>query len=163
MASDCNTLDLLSEISKCESPIERLFGVHLIEQCRADLQGSQEWTDRGGARHQVRVWFLLSAQARMPESDVDYRADFLLYVGDEDERFFCCVDIECDGHDYHERTKEQARHDRTRDRRLLAAGIPTIRFTGSEINRDPRGCAVECVSTVISLCLFEKIDADGDA
>lgn len=49
--------------------------------------------------------------------------------------------IECDGHDFHERTKEQAARDRSRDRALNAAGFDVFRFTGSELWRDPWGCA----------------------
>lgn len=47
------------------------------------------------------------------------------------------VAVECDGHDFHERTKEQAEHDKARDRDMQAAGWVVARFTGSEINRDP--------------------------
>jgi very-short-patch-repair endonuclease len=50
------------------------------------------------------------------------------------------VFVECDGHEFHERTKEQARRDRSRDRDVQEACIPILRFTGSEIYRDPRGC-----------------------
>lgn len=49
--------------------------------------------------------------------------------------------IECDGHDFHERTKEQAARDRSRDRSLNNDGYDVFRFTGSEIWRDPWGCA----------------------
>lgn len=49
--------------------------------------------------------------------------------------------IECDGHDFHERTKEQAAKDRSRDRELSALGFDVFRFTGSELWRDPWGCA----------------------
>lgn len=42
--------------------------------------------------------------------------------------------VECDGHDFHERTKAQARRDRSRDRRLQAAHYMIFRFTGSEIH-----------------------------
>lgn len=48
--------------------------------------------------------------------------------------------IECDGHDFHERTKEQARHDRRRDREVQSFGLPILRFTGSEIYADAVGC-----------------------
>jgi very-short-patch-repair endonuclease len=58
--------------------------------------------------------------------------------------------IECDGHDFHEKTKEQARHDKQRDRHILAAGISTVRFTGSEIWRDPDSCAREAVALLLS-------------
>lgn len=51
--------------------------------------------------------------------------------------------IELDGHDFHERTKEQATRDKSRDRTLLKFGWSTMRFTGSEVFRDPLTCACE--------------------
>lgn len=53
--------------------------------------------------------------------------------------------IECDGHDYHERTKEQAAHDKARDRYFQAEGLLVFRFTGSEIHKDAVGCASEAL------------------
>lgn len=49
--------------------------------------------------------------------------------------------IECDGHEFHEKTKEQAARDKARDRELSALGHRVVRFTGSEIWRDPFRCA----------------------
>lgn len=49
--------------------------------------------------------------------------------------------IECDGHNFHERTKEQAAKDRSRDRELTNLGYEVYRFTGSEIWTDPWDCA----------------------
>jgi len=51
--------------------------------------------------------------------------------------------VECDGHDFHERTKEQAARDRARDRMLQDKGWGVFRFTGSEIWKDPMGCAFQ--------------------
>lgn len=51
--------------------------------------------------------------------------------------------IECDGHDFHERTKEQARKDRSRDRRIQRRGSYVLRFTGSEIWANPAKGAEE--------------------
>ena len=69
----------------------------------------------------------------------DYRTDFLFLT----EVFggFCMLAVECDGHDFHEKTKWQAARDKRRDRRLLRVGIRTMRFAGSEVHRDPTGCA----------------------
>lgn len=53
------------------------------------------------------------------------------------------IDIECDGHDYHERTKEQAARDKARDRALVAEGYSILRFTGSEIWHRPEQCVDE--------------------
>lgn len=58
--------------------------------------------------------------------------------------------VECDGHDWHERTPQQASRDRARDREiLLKSGLPVVRFTGSEIVRDPDGCAKEVIDLAI--------------
>lgn len=74
--------------------------------------------------------------ALMPQFRVGgYRADFAIFV--EDAVKIC---VECDGHDYHERSKEQAQRDRERDRYFTCDGWKMLRFTGSEIWRDPRKC-----------------------
>lgn len=54
--------------------------------------------------------------------------------------------IECDGHDFHERTKDQARRDKQRDRFLQSKGFKVLRFTGSEIWADPDKCADEIIN-----------------
>jgi very-short-patch-repair endonuclease len=66
-----------------------------------------------------------------------YRIDFMLDAG------YGELAIECDGHDFHDRTKQQAAYDRSRDRWLLARGLSTARFTGSEIVHSPERCAQE--------------------
>jgi|SRR5665213_3295104 len=53
--------------------------------------------------------------------------------------------VECDGHEWHERTKEQAKSDKQRDRQLQAHGYVVFRFTGSEIYEDPDACADVCL------------------
>jgi hypothetical protein len=66
-----------------------------------------------------------------------YRLDLLLETPNG------LVAIECDGHEWHDRTKQQAAYDRSRDRTLLAADIPTIRFTGSEIHHSIERCVAD--------------------
>lgn len=70
-----------------------------------------------------------------------YRVDFLIV-----DQWGCRVVVECDGHDFHERTKEQAKRDRRRDRTLIRDGLPCLRFTGSELFGDATGCAREVLS-----------------
>jgi very-short-patch-repair endonuclease len=53
--------------------------------------------------------------------------------------------VECDGHDFHEKTKAQARRDKQRDRFLQSKGFKVLRFTGSEIWEDPEKCAAEII------------------
>lgn len=70
------------------------------------------------------------------------RVDFLYALHDQTGRVHWLV-VECDGHDFHERTKEQAKKDRGRDRRLQSLGYTVMRFTGSEIYSDPVKCVIE--------------------
>lgn len=70
-----------------------------------------------------------------------YTADFLLEINFYGEKRL--VAIECDGHQFHERTKEQAAHDKKRDRFFQSQGINILRFTGSEIYRDVFECWME--------------------
>ena len=71
---------------------------------------------------------------------LDWKVDFYFTVRSEHGPISTLV-VECDGHDFHERTKEQAKRDRDRDRRLQDAGHRVYRFTGSEIYRNAFGCA----------------------
>lgn len=79
----------------------------------------------------------LVAQPVLPISGRNIRPDFVI-VGSE-----CRIAIEVDGHDFHERTKEQAARDRSRDRAMFVDGWHVLRFTGSEVWRDAEACAVE--------------------
>lgn len=74
-----------------------------------------------------------------------YRVDFLL------EGMDIRIAIECDGHDFHDRTKQQAAYDRARDRELLKAGVFTVRFTGSEIFNNAERCAKDAINVFIRL------------
>ncbi len=51
--------------------------------------------------------------------------------------------VEIDGHDFHEKTKEQVKLDKQRERELADECDALIRFSGSEIFNDPQGCVHE--------------------
>jgi very-short-patch-repair endonuclease len=72
------------------------------------------------------------------------------------------VIVECDGHEFHERTKEQAVRDRSRDRDLQLLGYTILRFTGREIWTDPIGCAQQAI-TAMSNIWMDGIEVYGDA
>jgi very-short-patch-repair endonuclease len=70
-----------------------------------------------------------------------YRVDFLFQLnGPKGQRYLA---VECDGHDFHEKTKLQVQRDKSRDRGVKMHGLDVIRFTGSEIFCDPKKCADE--------------------
>jgi very-short-patch-repair endonuclease len=68
------------------------------------------------------------------------------------------VDIECDGEAYHS-GKEKAKDDRTRDNELTCSGWRILRFSGSEITKDPNACVETIRRAVRRLGGIEKPDA----
>lgn len=113
-------------VDLCESPIEVAYYDVIVGRylCDYQLRLQQEAVCGGGT----------------------YRVDFLFL---HPRLKTVCVEI--DGHDYHERTKEQAQYDKQRDRRLALLGWRVLRFTGSEIFRDAEICAQETVQHLEAL------------
>jgi very-short-patch-repair endonuclease len=125
----------------CESPIEELFlaaafAAGIDSGMAANIYGSK-YRDDFEFFPGDHIW---------PQTQIgNYRVDFLIaHVCPNGEKTF--VVVECDGHDFHERTKEQAARDKMRDRFLTARGIKVLRFTGSEIFRDPTFCWTETLN-----------------
>ena len=77
-----------------------------------------------------------------------YRVDFLVKKFDGPREVDQIV-IECDGHDFHERTKEQAQRDKNRDRELQDLGFKVYRFTGSEIWKTNGECVAKALGVEI--------------
>lgn len=115
------------------------------------LSGPADHKEVHGPSEQLEYY--LTSQAPI----AGYRVDFLLWFALKNH--VAGVAIECDGHDFHEKTKEQAAADKKRDRQILAAGFPVMRFSGSEIFRDALGCAQQ-VSGVLSESLH-RVSKDG--
>lgn len=128
--------------SLCGSPIEELFLATMA-------QNGFTWNSGYGCHPNVppysgecsggHVWQQLPV--------LGYKLDFAIVRDGADTG----VAIELDGHDFHERTKEQAQHDKSRDRKLQAAGWRVLRFTGSEVWKDPAKCVREAISLADAL------------
>ena len=140
IASRYNELYHLFNSPGIRSPIEQqLIGwlVWLDGEALGPIAMDQGWIE-GDLQLDPDEWRLLIS----PQHCIgEWRVDFLIaahYRG-----AWAKIVIECDGHDFHEKTKEQAARDKRRDRDLVAAGCKVLRFTGSEIYRDPRACFVQ--------------------
>ena len=132
------TVNLLCSISECESPIEELLGLYLeTVHLRSPFA-------KGGP-------FIMQAQYEIQTPGGLYRVDFLLHGLFVPFDVYVDLVVECDGHDFHEKTKGQATKDKKRDRDLTAAGYTVVRYTGSEIWKDPLKCAREIRETFISI------------
>lgn len=121
-----------------ESPIEGLLASALTPRILAinGLVRFQHQIIAGTQGNEPQLRLTLQAQRG------EYRVDFELAYWPAGGPLKKMV-IECDGHDFHERSVEQATRDRRRDRYFLAEGIPTFRFTGWEITRNAGACADE--------------------
>lgn len=126
-----------------ESPIEAIFW--------AWFEAANTLEDRD-----VYAFNLTPQQAIATSSGKKYRFDFVIEFGPQitlnvaTERNIPApnVAIELDGHDFHERTKEQVISRNERDREAQAEGWTILRFSGSELHRDP----LKCVQAVIDIC-----------
>lgn len=139
-----------------DSPIECLFFVALWAEARKqqrtinDICPVSDRLPLDTARAIVRRMGnpLNSAFIERQVQLAGWRVDFVLHYPAPGNEFDAAGEIvlsrlivECDGHDFHERTKEQAARDRGRDRAAQHAGLPILRFTGSELWNDPMSCA----------------------
>lgn len=152
---------LIDHFGRCESPIERLFLLALLVNCGFDQTSPVhflQWaTDVDGnkvgeAPMVLGDHVIVSTPNRLLigcQWGIDrFRVDFFLRYEIRNWVPNSCVRtaeviIECDGHNYHERTKEQARCDKSRDRRLARLGFTVFRYTGSELFNDAFGCVEE--------------------
>jgi very-short-patch-repair endonuclease len=140
--------------SLTESPIERALFWGLV-----GCGGVNKYVPRGSDWLALVDWDHMWTAWVRPQSEVTacgnkYRVDFLveLFVTlNGGPRGTYRLVIECDGHDFHERTKEQAARDRSRDRALLSAGCQVIRFTGSEIFKSAAKCGGEAMEAITRL------------
>lgn len=93
--------------------------------------------------------FHLSPQHTVTCGERNYRLDFAVFPSDTDmvwEAHVCgaafpMTAIELDGHDFHERTKDQVAYRDQRDRDLQVAGWRVLHYSGSVLNRDPSEAA----------------------
>lgn len=133
-----------------QSPIEdmmagALLWLHVegVEFPQVDIFGLHESVS--GRWERGNLQFHITPQASIGR----YAVDFLVWFANGDE--VAGVAIECDGHAFHEKTKEQAAADKRRDREILGAGFPVVRFTGSEIYKDAAGCVEQVRDLLIPI------------
>ena len=166
--TELKTLSLL--LQSCETPIERVFISAFW------LVSLAAFPDLGGHNIDLEGIFdviqdrpepslLITPQAQIKDNRVDFvLTHFGTYPNLDEEVFvkdgitipgasFARVRavVECDGHEYHEKTKEQAARDKSRDRFLTKKGFRVFRLTGSEIWRVPIECAYEIADALYDL------------
>lgn len=137
---------VLASLDLCESPIEQLMALALNSQ----KEKYASLTDEGDiliipqAEIAIKSGPGNSNKVNNKSSNKEsFRVDFLLRakVNKKEHK----VIVECDGHEFHERTKEQAARDKQRVRMLVLEGYIVLNYTGSEIWNSPFKCAREAL------------------
>ncbi len=132
-------------IRRCESPIERLLMAALyasskIQHEKLFFYGCDEMPKEPDFDEAVHIF----QQIKFGQYRVDIAIwDASLPFNHTPPRMMV---VECDGHDFHEKTKEQARRDKQRDRFLVSKGYKVLRYTGSEIWADPGAIADDIIN-----------------
>lgn len=57
--------------------------------------------------------------------------------------------IECDGYEFHQKTKEQVQRDNEREFDLKMAGYEVLRFSGTQIYKNPLKCAEDTYNYIM--------------
>lgn len=133
-----------------ESPIETAFAVAFEWVCRYYfmdfyIQKDGLLLDAENLHNGSNSWVYMEPQAKISE----FRVDFLITFSTGHRKHQNMI-VECDGHNFHDRTPEQASRDRERDRSLTSSGYRVYRFTGTDLNRRP----IECVTELAEFILF---------
>ena len=143
-----------SIISILESPIERILCANLLRTLLINcnkLKIANDKVDKILDGSMTKGFFLVHLQKTIKK----YRVDIYIEYREEKDSPISKLIIECNGHDYHEKTKNQAKYDKEKDRILQTAGYAVFRFTGSEIWDN----ALKCADSVLEF--FTKREDNG--
>lgn len=161
---------LYAFLPRCGSEIEKQFLIAMVAESEVEhmlcLYDPEDWSHDPDKLIQEEIEQYLDSMIGPIGPDLatlrtqvhigKYRADFVVYglcANHPDPRKWLRVPVvvECDGHEFHEKTKHQAKHDKARDRYLKSQGFHILRFTGSEIYNDPAKCVREVISYISRL------------
>lgn len=132
------------------SPIEKLFVLALLNETDVHFGYCPPWIDHWSMKDcpsptplLIGMYYRCPIFSQFPVFLEDRAAilDFAMFTDGNGGK----IAIELDGHDFHERTREQAERDKSRDRLLQSDGWIVLRFAGSEIWRDAGKCARQSI------------------
>lgn len=126
------------DYSECKSPIEVLFLFAFdLYKCEQDFPD-----------------ICLYSQYEIKKSSGEkYVADFVFDASEcsmtEDGFESYKLIIECDGHEFHEKTKEQVERGNIRNMELQEMGYEILHFSGSQIYKNPYLCAIKTYKYIL--------------
>jgi very-short-patch-repair endonuclease len=84
-----------------------------------------------------------------PQFRVDkYRADFALFYSIDNKEIHIVI-IECDSQEFHERSEQERRYEKARDRYFVKHGYKVFHYTGKEILENPFAPASEAIESLL--------------
>lgn len=102
--------------------------------------------------------FFLFPQEKVQIDNKTYYADFMfkadeyltkLILGKEIRNYNYKLIIECDGYEFHQKTRQQVQKDNEREYDLKMAGYEILRFSGSQIYNEPLKCAEDTYNYIM--------------
>lgn len=139
------SISIEESLINCESPIEQLLSIELESLNLIDINLYNPYIDI----------IAIEKQKEIIAKGNKYRADFLIPVVYKNQENICFI-IECDGYEFHQKTKKQVENDNKRSRDLQEEGYEIIRFSGTEIYHKPRQCAENIKNIILSKCKYIK-------
>ncbi len=136
----------ISNVDKCESPIEKMLLAALIIKSASFKS------------YYFDIWCQYS-ELNIKEN---YRCDFRIIADDmsglnsKSQSKTAEILVECDGHEFHEKTKAQVEYRNNRDLALKKAGYDILHFSGSQIYKNPLKCADEILDYLVTKAEGEK-------
>lgn len=127
-------------VDECKSPIEKIFYVAFQTVC---MFRKNEWPEY--VNH-----IFANPQCEVEAKGHKYIADFAI-CRETDEQWYGIFLVECDGHEFHQKTKQQVERDNIRQYELKMAGFDILRFSGSQIYKEP----FKCANDVFDYALFK--------
>ena len=127
-------------VEDCKSPIEKIFYVAFEIVCLFRKKELPEYA----------TCMYSNPQCEVEANGHKYVADFAICRETNQEGYGIFL-VECDGHEFHQKTKQQVERDNTRQYELKMAGFDILRFSGSQIYKDP----FKCANDVFDYALFK--------
>lgn len=141
-SSDCE-IHFIESLLDCESPIEQLLSIALTDIGITDIMSFNPFIDVIEVEKQKEYTF----------GGKTFRADFTLpthFRTLDGKDIFKHYIIECDGHEFHQKTKEQVERDNERTRLFQQNGYEVLRYSGTEVYHKSHQCAFEIRRKIIN-------------
>ena len=113
-----------------------MFAFNVVNEIRSEELGHDS------------IGITIITQKEILTNNHKYFVDF--YIVSESINGYQDVVVECDGHEFHQKTKEQIVRDNEREYEIKKAGFDVLRFSGSQIYHTPFKCANDVFDYLVS-------------